>query len=468
MPRETNSGIPGPDAKAITTSRERRITMKYQKQLLAATLSTLFTSTAWATNGMNLEGYGAKSSAMGGAGMAFDTGNSAVMNNPATLAMMPAETTRFGLGVRMLGPDVTASMPGTSADSRGTSYYMPSVSLVRRSGDLTYGAAVLAQGGMGTEYDANSFVAAGSGEEVRSEVGVGRLMLPLAYNATERLNIGGSFDIVWAGMDLKMAVPSANLGSMISSFDAGWSPAISSGFSGASWGRFDFSNDNDFTGKARGYGVAGKLGFTYQATDNLTIGATYHSETDISDLKTEGATLSTDTGGSITGTIKVRDFQWPATYALGLAYRAGDRWLLAADYKRINWSEVMQDFKMTFIEPNMGALNLSMPQNWADQHVVAVGAQYQYSDRLALRFGYNHASNPVPSATMNPLFPAIVEHHITAGFGYRISDHDNLGFALTYAPEVTVTNSNGGGPGVPVTCEHSQINWSLNYVHSFR
>lgn len=442
--------------------------MKYQKQLLAVTLSTLFSSTTWATNGMNLEGYGARSSAMGGTGMAYDTGNSAVMNNPATLAMMQEGTARFGLGVRMLGPDVATYMPGASADSDGTAYYMPSASYMRRSGKLTYGAAVLAQGGMGAEYSADSFVAAGSGQAVRSEVGVGRLMLPLAYNANERLNIGGSFDIVWAGMDLKMAVPSANLGAMISGFDPGWSPAISSGFGGATWGRFDFSNNSDFTGKARGYGVAGKLGFTYKATQNLTIGATYHSETDISDLKTEGATLSTDTGGSISGTIKVRDFQWPATYGLGLAYQPSDRWLLAADYKRINWSEAMKDFKMTFIEPTMGALDIAMPQNWEDQHVVALGAQYQYNDRVALRFGYNHASNPVPDVYLNPLFPATIEHHITAGFGYRISDNDNLGFALTYAPKVTATNPNGGGPGVPVTCEHSQVNWSLNYVHTFR
>lgn len=442
--------------------------MKYQKQLLAVVLSTLFSSPTWATNGMNLEGYGARSSAMGGAGMAFDTGNSAVMNNPATLAMVQEGTARFGLGVRMLGPDVSASMPGTQADSDGTAYYMPSISYMRRGGKFTYGAAVLAQGGMGTDYSANSFLAAGSGQEVRSEVGVGRVMLPLAYDVNERLNIGGSFDIVWAGMDLKMAVPSANLAGMIRSYDAGWTPAVTTGFGGATWGRFDFSNGNDYTGKARGYGVAGKLGFTYKMTDTLTIGATYHTETDISDLETDGATLSTDTGGSITGTIKVRDFQWPATYGLGIAYQPNDRWLFAADYKRINWSEVMQAFRMTFIEPTLGAMDVAMPQYWEDQHVIGLGVQYQYNDRLALRFGYNHASNPVPDTYLNPLFPAIVEHHITAGFGYRMSDSDNIGFALTYAPEVTAVNPNGGGPGVPVTSAHSQINWSLNYVHTFR
>ena len=63
-------------------------------------------STAFATNGMNLEGYGAKSHSLGGASMAFDTGNSAVMNNPATLGMMKDGQEEIGVGVRGLHPDV--------------------------------------------------------------------------------------------------------------------------------------------------------------------------------------------------------------------------------------------------------------------------------------------------------------------------------------------------------------------------
>lgn len=44
----------------------------------------------FATNGMNLEGYGPVSMGMGGTGMAFDHGTAAVMHNPATLGLMPA------------------------------------------------------------------------------------------------------------------------------------------------------------------------------------------------------------------------------------------------------------------------------------------------------------------------------------------------------------------------------------------
>ena len=38
------------------------------------------------------------------------------------------------------------------AKSGGDAYWMPSFSLIRKTGKLTYGVGMLAQGGMGTEY----------------------------------------------------------------------------------------------------------------------------------------------------------------------------------------------------------------------------------------------------------------------------------------------------------------------------
>jgi len=53
-----------------------------------------------------------------------------------------------------------------------------------------------------------------SGKEIRSEVGVGRLMLPVAYNLTENTTIGISADLIWASMDLRMDMDGANFGAM--------------------------------------------------------------------------------------------------------------------------------------------------------------------------------------------------------------------------------------------------------------
>ena len=63
-------------------------------QVAFAVLSLLFASTTvHATNGMNLEGYGPIATGMGGASMAYDNGAAAMMNNPATLGLMPESDT---------------------------------------------------------------------------------------------------------------------------------------------------------------------------------------------------------------------------------------------------------------------------------------------------------------------------------------------------------------------------------------
>ena len=186
---------------------------------LALTAVAALTAThAYATNGMNLEAYGAKAGGMGGASFGYDSGNSAVMNNPATLGLKPDGRTDFGIGLTLLMPDVASRHPmaGESASS-GDTYYMPSVSWMHRAAPLTWGAAVLSQGGMGTEYGVGSSLFAGgrdsagnptalSGEDIRSEVGVGRVMFPLAYQVNDALSVAAQLDIVWATMDVRMDI----------------------------------------------------------------------------------------------------------------------------------------------------------------------------------------------------------------------------------------------------------------------
>ena len=153
----------------------------YKKTLIAASISSVLAAPAvYATNGMNIEGYGPIAAGMGGASMAYENGSAATMNNPATLGLMNDGQSRLELAIGFLGPDVEASIPSMpaagTAKSGGDAYYMPALGWTRKEGKLSYGVGMFAQGGMGTEYEANTFMAAGTGEAVRSEVGVGRLL----------------------------------------------------------------------------------------------------------------------------------------------------------------------------------------------------------------------------------------------------------------------------------------------------
>ena len=433
--------------------------MKLKK--IAALLAVAgMSAPAFATNGMNMEGYGPIATGMGGASFAYDNGTAAVINNPATLGMMASGTSRLDVAVGGLHPDVTAKMAGMpDAASGGDAYYMPAFGYARKDGKLTYGVAVFAQGGMGTEYSSSSFMALGSGKDARSELGVGRLIFPLAYDVSPDFTVGGSIDFVWATLDLKMAAQISQLGAMMSSPTGAFTGSLGAG---TDWARLDFSDDNKYSGSAKGTGWAGKLGFTYRVNKQLTIGAVYQSKTSLDDLETgsTGAAMSTQGGFSDSGKIKVRNFQWPETYGFGIAFQATPQWLIAADVKQINWSGVMKDFKMTY-ESALGSFNVTMPQNWKDQTVLQLGATYQMNDQLALRFGLNTARNPVPDTYLNALFPAIIKEHYTFGVGYKFSKASELNGSLVYAPKVTQTAGSG------VTNEHSQTNWQVMYSHRF-
>lgn len=438
---------------------------------------------AQATNGMLMEGYGPISTGMGGASMAFDNGAAAMANNPATLGLMEDGTSRLDVAVGGLHPSVTSKMAGMpDANSGGKSYFMPAGGWVKKDGPLAYGIGVFAQGGMGTEYTANDWVGAGSGKPSRSEVGVGNLIVPLSYNVTPDLNIAGSLDFVWGGMDLQMAMSQPQLFNLFATGNltaTGPGAAALPGFFGSALnvGYFNFTDGSSFSGKANSTGFAGKLGMTYKVNPQLTVGATYHSKTSLGDMTTSGAQLSfIDNGGTmggpagatytLNGTVSIVNFQFPETYGLGMALQANDDLMIAVDYKRIGWAKVMKNFQMTFSTTDMGGLfmDMKMPQNWADQDVFNIGLAYRTTPELTLRAGANLANNPVPDSTVNPLFPAIVKDHFTVGAGYTLSKASEVNASLVYVPKVTVTAPAASGG---YSIDHSQLNWQLMYSHSF-
>jgi long-chain fatty acid transport protein len=410
---------------------------------------------------------------------------------------------RLDVSLGFLGPNVTAKAPpafgAPDAKSSADAFYMPAIGWVQKRNQLTYGVGVFSQGGMGTEYDANSFMAAGSGETVRSEVGVGRLIAPLAYNVNSQWTIGGSLDFVWAGMDLQMAMGNAQFMDLVTTKQYGEASGslvetlggfVQNGLV-VNYGYFDFSNSSAFTGEATGTGFAGKIGATFNLNKQWTFGATYHTKTSLSDLEASGAKVTINADATaffgpgyesvpmeLTGDIKVKDFEWPATFGIGAAFQANEKWMIVADIKRIMWADVMENFKMSFtadqsssndFSGNFGpnadmrgkTMDATLFQNWEDQTVFEIGAGVGVTDKTTLRFGYNYAQNPIPDKYLNALFPAIVENHLTGGIGYDIDKSSGVDFSLVYAPEVEATSGQG------VTSTHSQINWQLMYSYVF-
>jgi len=449
--------------------------------LLTPLCALLAAGTAHATNGMLMEGYGPISTGMGGVSQAIDHGTAAVVQNPATLGMMADGTARVDVAFGILGPDVKSSVPAyeMTAESGGTSYLMPAFGYTRRSGALTYGLGIFAQGGMGTEYDATSFMGVVHEEirfPARSELAVGNVLFPVAYQVNSNLTVGATLKFIWSSLDMQMNGSLASLAGpngIVTGGEGGLATTMGEMAMGEDpnpnsiIARIDFSDDNDFTGAAKATGFGASLGMTYKVSPEVMVGASYQFKTALDDMKTSSNNASLGMVGMMMddGQITVIDFQMPSVFAVGASWQASPALLLAADVKYIGWADAMESFKMRYDSSEMGgSVSFVMPQNWKDQTVLNLGMAWKANDALTLRAGLNLADNPIPDAYVNPLFPAIVKNHVTLGLGYKVSQAGDFNMSVAVAPKVTVTNTSGP---VAVEISHAQTNWQLMYSHRF-
>ena len=437
---------------------------KISLRATALAVAALAAGQAWATNGMLMEGYGPIALSMGGAAQAYDNGTAGMMNNPATL-MLGANGTRADLALGILGPNVVSG----GAKSDGTSYVMPAAGWVKKNDQFAYGVGIFGQGGMGTEFGAN----AGGMANMRSELGVGRVIFPLSYKVASNLHVGATLDYSWAGMDLQMNAPASDLIAMMNSANLNQSAVqtMMSGMSVAS-ARLSFSNSSDFTGAAKATGWTGKLGLVFNPSNDLTVGFTHQLKTNLADMKTgaNAATFAMYGGSSATplaaptGQIVIHDFQMPSVTSLGGAFSMSPSLTLVADVKRIGWASVMKKFSMTFVDGSgmlPANVDFAMDQHWKDQTVVSVGGAYKLNEATVVRAGYSHSTNPVPDTYVHPLFPATIKNHLTAGVGYQIGKSATIDIAISHAPKVSVTNSSSGMSSSGMSITHSQTNYQL-------
>ena len=383
--------------------------MKRVHSVLLATFMLLFCSSAFATNGMLMEGYGPISHAMGGTSMAFDNGTGAMANNPATLGLMPLGN-RIDVSFGFMHPDVTFKTPAQDFDSDSNFFMMPAAGYVRRHGDWALGIGMFSQGGMGTDY-LNPL-------NMYSQVIFGKVIVPAAYNLTDKFTIGATLEYVRAEMDLVMPLGGGYM--------------------------LDFRDGSDMSGATAGEGISGKLGLVYQFHERLRFGASYQLEGGLDDLTGRGA--------------RVEGLDLPAVASAGFAVQVTDKLMLTADYNRIFWSNSMETITVT-----QNDMKVPFVQDWDDQNVFAFGLAYDILPELTLRLGASFANNPIKE-NCTPLFPAILEDHYTAGFGYRFNEMHSVDASLGYAPRVEQANGLGFAG---TSTSHSQTNYQVMYSLRF-
>jgi long-subunit fatty acid transport protein len=173
-------------------------------------------------------------------------------------------------------------------------------------------------------------------------------------------------------------------------------------------------------------------------------------------------------------------FGLPQSVAAGIAFAPAKKLRLAIDGEWINWKNAFDQMDISLsagTNPNInkmlgtpGTINMAFPLHWKNSVVIRTGIEYDASRKLTLRGGYAYGSNPVPSSTLFPVFPAIVKDHLTAGFSVKLSKALILNGAYEYAfrnNETAAANSliadeyNNSTSGLENHIYHVSLSWLL-------
>jgi long-chain fatty acid transport protein len=376
-------------------------------------------STANATNGINLIGFGAESTFMAGADTAVARDTSALNTNPAGLTQI--------MGKRL---DIYGSLLRTTdlshQDQFGNNKHASNLYTVlggmgyAQSLDntpCTAGVGFFAQGGSGGIFE-NLNTAFNTQDEFSALFAVAKLTGGLGCKVNENWSIGSSFGLVYAQAQQKV---------------------------------FPKTSTPTFAGleleDASSLRTSFKLGTQYQVTPSLKLAASYTEKTK---LPLTGGQLKLNMSAIALGTVtyhdvKVDGLALPREIALGAAYQINNDLLLAVKLNWLNWADAMQKNTLTASQPDNASLaniNSTSAMNWHNQWVIATGTAYRYDDKTMLYAGYNYGKNPIPEAHTTPLIAGIFEHHVTFGASYKYTPEWTIYSGLEYDARKKVDYTN--------------------------
>jgi len=434
----------------------------FKFKYLAATAAMLASSTVLATNGYFGHGYSTQEKGMAGAGVAYSQDALASATNPAGLVNVG---NRFDIGIALFSPQREYQVNGSMTmdpnmptmglatgnySSDNNAFLIPVVGINWMLNDTNaIGVAMYGNGGMNTEYNGVSNFGG---------------MAPdgTFYSGTAGVNLMQAFlNVTYATKISKQHSLGISLIGVAQSFEAtglqsfgGPLPIAPNGIS---------SNPSALSnnGAERSYGAGLKIGWQGAVTDTFTIGASYQSRVDMSELDKYAGLFAN--GG---------DFDVPATGTIGVAIKTSPNTTLLIDAQKIYYTgvESISNPMMNVMLPDgSGALGDTNGAGfgWTDMTILKVG--YEFGAINKYRVGVSHGNNPIPDSEVmfNILAPAVMETHVTAGATFPFGESSEFNIAGMYAPEQTVSGANPLDPAQTIDITMVQYEIQVGYGLKF-
>jgi len=411
------------------------------------------TTTAHATNGYQLIGVGAYQKGMGGAVTANPGSAMTAITNPAGMAAIGK---RADFSMEAFMPERTADFTGSGGEkieSEADMYGVPAIGWtapVSDGSDLYFGGGMYGTSGLGVDYGRGDFAPGTKPNRASSpnpaftnvdfsgysSIAFWQMAPTLAWKVNDQLKVGASLNIDYQSVGFQQRITGENSGWTNSQNE---SPDLQSNFL---LGR---------TANAFGFGAT--IGVLYDVNEMVTVGASYKSPQEFSELEyqlrqNDIASFPDGEGGMVfsqDGTYKM-DLDYPQQASVGIKVQPVDQLKVSADIKWINWSDTMDNLKVTgdFVDRQGSATsnNAALDPGWDDQVVYAIGVDFEaIPNKLNLRAGYNYAEAPIEKNDVfsNLLLPAMTEQHLSVGGTYKFNNRWELSFAYMRAFNNSVT-----------------------------
>jgi long-chain fatty acid transport protein len=417
--------------------------MKNAMRAAVVVAATVVAAPAAATNGMRMIGFGPVQGSMGGVGVGATLDGSALASNPAGLIglgqrldlavgyfkpTVSHEATGTPTGMSAPNPPSLIAHDGETIDSTRGGSPIPAIAYVQPIGDrLAAGVGLFAVSGMGVDYPTNIYLSKALTSYLNARLAPG-----VAYRVTDTFSVGLAVNLMLAQMEYDVA------GSL--------PPAM---------------GGQAKHGPASSFGYGATLGVKWSPVPVLTLGAAYETKSQFQDFEF-------DVPG---GKDKLR-FDQPQVATLGVSVRPAESLLVAADVEWIDWSDTMGKNLPRYTQSQPGTMPFDM--GWKDQWVLKLGIQVTPVRGFDLRAGYNYGKTPLdPSrAFENLVFPAVAEHHFTAGIQYALGAGWSVLLSGMVSPEAKLSGANAGPPPggqmiAAYTTKMSQVQVDLGAVYRF-
>lgn len=418
----------------------------------AAALALTAPATVFATNGFFMIGWGAKASAMGGAGVAYPQDGMAAAYNPA--GMTEVGETRMDLTLELFRPPRAIRMEDNAfftsdARSKNDLFPIPAIGAVLSDPATPFAMGMAIVGaGAGTNYSQQDGILldpVGGGRSY-SQAGVFLMQMQMLPSLAYRIDDTNSL-----GFSLVIAMQTFRAFGLEAFVDLGYS-----------------DNTEHLTNKGYDWSFGGgyRVGWLGKFFDkSLNLGFNYSPKVHMQKFNRYSGLFP-----------KHGEFDIPESYTAGFAYKLTPKSTVAFDFERINFSKIpgignpgpnAQD-TTNFFPVGYGILGAEngMGFGWTDQKVYKLGVDYKYSKDLTLRGGYNYGKTPIRETELlfNMLAPATVEKHVTLGATWAQDKDADITIGFMHAFEKTLK---GNTSFAPVSISMSQTSLSIAYGLKF-